>query len=111
MRAFFQRNHNNIFYIVFLGLIIIWMGYIIINGKGGILRKNELEEKIIKLESEIKELEHENTFLDIKIENLSSNKRFIQGYARELGYKNDGDLIYKFIKKNRRNQSNNYSPN
>jgi len=82
-----------------LSLVIFWMGYSIINGKGGLVKKNLLEQKITVLESEIKELELENTLLDIKIKNLKSNKKFIQGYARELGYKREGDIIYKFIKK------------
>jgi cell division protein FtsB len=93
------RKHLNTIVYVALIVIAIWISYIIVYGKGGIVKRNNLENEIVELQREIEELEIENGMIDIKIQSMRENRRAIESYARELGYRKEGESIYKFIER------------
>lgn len=93
------RKHLNT--IIYIALIVfaIWISYIIVYGNGGIVKRRNLETEIISLQREIRELENSSGMIDIVIQNMRENERYIEGYARELGYRREGETIYKFIER------------
>jgi len=93
------RKHLNT--IIYIALIVLatWISYIIVYGKGGIVKRRNLETEIISLQREIGELENSSGMIDIVIQNMRENERYIEGYARELGYRREGETIYKFIER------------
>jgi len=101
--SFFRMKIKNgliiklVVYIITL-FFTIFIGYSIIFGKGGIMDRKGLEKEIELLRKEIEELENEKGKIGWKIENLQSNKAFVEGFARELGFKKDGEIIFKYIK-------------
>ena len=50
------------------------------------------------LQEEVVLLEREIDLADLELNNLR-NHTYIEGYARELGYRKEGEVIYKFMKK------------
>jgi cell division protein FtsB len=92
-----------IIYIVVL-VFIGWLGYTIIYGKGGIIERRETQNSLSLLEEDIRVLEHEIERIDLEIKNIKSNKKYITGLARELGYKQDGEIIFRFLPKTERAQ-------
>ena len=97
------RKHINT--IIYIALIVfaIWISYIIVYGNGGIVKRRNLETEIISLQREIRELENSSGMIDIVIQNMRENERYIEGYARELGYRREGETIYKFIEREQNN--------
>ncbi|KPJ86241.1 MAG: hypothetical protein AMS17_13335 [Spirochaetes bacterium DG_61] len=93
-----KRHLNTLIYVTLI-LLAVWVSFIIVYGKGGIVKRRNLEAEILTLEGEIRTLESERAMLDIVIQNLRGNKRYIEGYARELGYRKEGETIYKFIER------------
>lgn len=93
------RKHLNAIIYIALIVLSIWISYIIVYGKGGIVKRRNLETEIISLQREIGELENSSGMIDIVIQNMRENERYIQGYARELGYRREGETIYKFIER------------
>lgn len=79
---------------------MIWVSYIIVWGKGGLVERKNLENQILSLEEEVHRLKLQEELLDIHIRNLKENRKYIEGYARELGYKKEGEVIFKFVQKN-----------
>lgn len=51
------------------------------------------------LEAEIEQLKKEKETLSWEIKNLKSNKSYIGSVARDLGYKQEGEIIFKFVEK------------
>ncbi len=51
------------------------------------------------LEAEIEKLKKEKETLYWEIKNLKSNKSYIGSVAHELGYKKEGEIIFKFVEK------------
>ncbi len=98
------RKHLNT--IIYIALIVfaIWISYIIVYGNGGIVKRGNLETEIISLQREIRELENSSGMIDIVIQNMRENERYIEGYARELGYRREGETIYKFIEREQNNR-------
>jgi cell division protein FtsB len=96
-----QALRKNISTLIYISLILfaVWMSFVIVYGKGGIVRRRKLEAEIMVLRREILELEKENRMIEVSIESLRDNERYIEGYARELGYRKEGETIYKFIEK------------
>jgi cell division protein FtsB len=92
------RNLNTVIYVSLI-LLAIWVSFIIVYGKGGIVKRKNLEAEILTLQQEIRTLENQRALLDIDIQNLRDNPRYIEGYARELGYRKEGEVIYKFIER------------
>lgn len=90
---------NTILYLILI-LSMIWVSYIIVWGKGGLVKRRDLENQILNLEEEIRRLRLQEELLDIHIKNLKENRKYIEGYARELGYKKEGEVIFKFVEKN-----------
>ncbi len=93
-----RKNLNTIIYISLI-VLAIWISYIIVYGKGGIVKRKNLEAEISHLRTEIQELEYASGMIDITIQNMRYNERYIEGYARELGYRKEGETIFKFIEK------------
>jgi len=91
-----RKNLNTIIYISLI-VLAIWISYIIVYGKGGIVKRKNLEAEISHLRTEIQELEYASGMIDITIQNMRYNERYIEGYARELGYRKEGETIFKFI--------------
>jgi cell division protein FtsB len=93
-----KKHLNTIIYIALI-VLAIWISYIIVYGKGGIVKRRNLEYEIISLQREIRELETSSGMIDIVIQNMRENERYIEAYARELGYRREGETIYKFIER------------
>ena len=93
------RKHLNTIIYIALIVLAIWISYIIVYGKGGIVKRRNLETEIISLQREIRELENSSGMIDIVIQNMRENERYIEGYAQELGYRREGETIYKFIER------------
>jgi cell division protein FtsB len=86
-----------IYCIIFL--IAFWISYIIIYGNGGIVKRNKMTRELRVLEAEIEQLKKEKETLSWEIKNLKSNKSYIESVARDLGYKQEGEIIFKFVEK------------
>jgi cell division protein FtsB len=93
------RKHLNTIVYVVLIIVAVWISYIIVYGKGGIVKRNNLENEIVELQREIDGLEIDNGLIDVKIQSMRQNRRAIESYARELGYRREGETIYKFIER------------
>ncbi len=91
-------NLNLLIYILII-LSAIWISYTIIYGRGGIVKRRELDRQVRQLQDEIEELKDEKKIIENAIVNMKDNTRYIEGFARELGYKREGEIIFKFIEK------------
>ncbi len=91
-----------VLYIIVL-CVMLWVGYIVVYGSGGVFERREARRLVSALYAEIETLEREKDIAEKKIEFLQENKRYIEGYARELGYKKRGEMIFKFIEKKEAN--------
>ena len=98
MLQILKKYINTIIYVALI-VLAVWISYIIVYGKGGIVRRRNLESEIIELQREIRELEISSGMIDINIQNMRENQRAIESYARELGYRKEGETIYKFIER------------
>jgi cell division protein FtsB len=96
-----QILKKHIHTIIYVALIVlaVWISYIIVYGKGGIVRRRNLESEIVELQREIGELEFRSGMIDVKIQSMRENERSIESYAREIGYRREGETIYKFIER------------
>jgi len=94
-----KGNKLNTIIYIFVILISFWMGYIIVYGRGGIIQRKDVEKKLMLLDTDILNLERKRDMIDLQIKNLKNNEKYIEGYAREQGYKKEGEIIFKFIKK------------
>jgi cell division protein FtsB len=88
---------NSAFLAMFL-LFVFWIGYIIINGNGGIKNRMKASRELYILETEIQTLEQESKVMEWEFEKLMSDKSYIESFARELGYKKKGEIIFRFMK-------------
>ena len=79
-------------------LVSIWICWILVYGKSGIVSRRNLQQRISALQEEVVHLEREIDLADLELKNLKDNT-YIEGYARELGYKKKGEVIYKFMKR------------
>ena len=89
-----------IIYLLFF-LFAFWIVYIIIYGNGGIVKREKIERELRVLEEEIYGLERTRERLDWEIKNLRSNRSYIEAYAREIGFRKRGEIIFKFVKKSK----------
>ena len=80
-------------------IFLAWLGYTVVYGKGGIVERRSTEQTLARLEEEIELLEREIERADIELRNIRGNKRYLAQLARELGYKYDGELIFRFMRK------------
>jgi len=88
---------------IIIACVMLWIAYIVVYGSGGVFERREARRQVIALEAEIATLEKEKNRADQTIEFLQKNKLYIEGYARELGYKKRGEVIFKFIEKKEAN--------
>jgi cell division protein FtsB len=93
-----RNKLNFLVYVVFF-LFAFWIFYIIIYGNGGLVNRSKVERQLTHLEAEIQKLETDNSILEWEIDNLRYNRTYIEAFARELGYKKEGEIIYRFMKK------------
>ncbi len=79
--------------------------YVILLGKTNIFKYIEKEEIKKSLQSEIKQIEKENTLLRKEISFLKRDRFYIEKKAREdLGLVKEGDEIYIIVQKKRKTQ-------
>ena len=98
------RNKKYLQFSIYIVLIIFigWLGYTIIYGRGGIIERRETQKNLSLLEEDIDSLEHEIERIDLEIKNLKSNRKYMIGLAREFGYKQEGEIIFRFLPKTER---------
>jgi cell division protein FtsB len=89
---------NSALYLALL-LVVLWASFVILFGKGGVVKRRAVEKELALVEEEIRSLEEEKALTELRLANLQDNTRFIEGYARELGYKKPGEIIFKFIRR------------
>ena len=91
-------NLNTIIYLLLI-VATVWVVYLIVYGHGGIVQRNKILNEITSLKKEIKVLENQKDRLNWEIKNLTSNKKYLAGLAHEDGYKGKNEIIFKFLKK------------
>ena len=89
---------NLVFYVTF-SLFAFWIGFVIIYGNGGVNNRRKASLELQVLEEDIKNLEQERKLLEWEIEKIRSNRVYIESFARELGYRKNGEIIFRFMKK------------
>ena len=85
--------------ILFILIIIALSTYFIslfIYGDKGIIRYIELKDKKIELQAEIRSMKEENEMLGQRNHKLMKDPHAIEDLAREMGYKKDDEIIFKF---------------
>ena len=85
-------------YILMLGFLL-WLGYTIVYGKGGIVERRRTERTLACLQTEIEALKHDIEMADKELSNLATSEKYTMQLARELGYKKDGETIFRFLRK------------
>jgi cell division protein FtsB len=86
------------FFGVFL-LFAFWVAFALVYGKGGMIARKKVLGQIERLKTEIVQLENGSRYLDRRIENLRTDRHTVESYARELGFKKEGETVYRFLKK------------
>ena len=83
------------FLILFLGLIVGWLGF----GKRGFVHLHKMEkEREAYLETIVKLERKKQSLLD-EIERLRTDKEYIESLARrELGLIKDNEILYRFVR-------------
>jgi cell division protein FtsB len=84
---------------VLMLVFLAWLGYMIVYGNGGIIERKKTERTLANLEEEIESLERVIEKTDLELHNLESNKKYLTQLARELGYKQEGETIFRFLRK------------
>jgi cell division protein FtsB len=93
------RNRLHLFVYFIFFLFSFWIVYIIIYGNGGIISRETMSRELHVLEEEIGQLRTEKERLSWEIENLKSNRAYVEAYAQELGFKKSGEIIFKFMRR------------
>jgi cell division protein FtsB len=91
-----KRAHLVLFCIFFL--FAFWVAYALVYGRGGVIERKKALKQIDRLRAEIGQLETSSQHLDWRIENLRTDRRAVESYARDLGFKKEGEVIYRFLK-------------
>jgi cell division protein FtsB len=99
MKKLLQNRMHLVVYFIFF-LFSFWIVYIIIYGNGGIIKRENMRRELQVLEEEIRLLKTEKQRLSWEIESLKTNRVYVEAYARELGFKKRGEVIFKFIRQN-----------
>ncbi len=92
------KRARTAFFCVFL-LFAFWFAYALVYGKGGAIERKKVLGQIDRLKAEIEQLESSSRYLDRRIENLRTDRRAVESYARELGFKKEGEIVYRFLRK------------
>lgn len=79
-------------------LFVCWVVSCMIWGKGGLIEHRKVEEELAVLDEEILGLELELRRTETHLEYLRDNERYLEGFARELGYRKPDEVIFKFVK-------------
>ncbi len=99
MKKLLQNRLHIVIYFIFF-LFSFWIVYIIIYGNGGIIKRENMRRELQVIEEEISLLKTEKERLSWEIESLKNDREYAEAYARELGFKKRGEVIFKFIKRN-----------
>lgn len=67
-----------------------------IYGEKGLIRYMDLKDKRVDLEAEIRSMHVENELLRQRNNRLMKDPNAVEDLAREMGYKKDGEIIFKF---------------
>jgi cell division protein FtsB len=92
------KHAHYILYGIFF-LFAFWVAFALVYGKGGMLERRKMTTRLDRLQEEVRDLEEQSAYLDWQVENMKKNRRTIEAYARELGFKKEGELIFRFMKK------------
>lgn len=96
-----QGNNRFLGIIVYIVMLVFlaWLGYTVVYGNGGIIERRRTERTLTSLEEEIAALESDIERADLELRNLKSNRKYLTMLARELGYRHEGELIFRFMRK------------
>ena len=94
-----NRRFIGISVVVLMLVFLAWLGYTVVYGKGGIIERKKTERTLARLEEEIEQLEHDIGKADFELRNLAGNKKYLTQLARELGYRKEGETIFRFLRK------------
>jgi cell division protein FtsB len=90
---------NTVKKILVIGIIIAVSSYFVflfIYGDKGIIRYMELKDKRVELEAQIRSMKIENEMLEQRNNSLMKDPQAVEGLAREMGYKKENEIIFKF---------------
>ncbi len=91
----FNARYRRIFIPIFL--IVSVMIFFTVFGDKGLLQVYRLRRELKEIERVNRELQQENERLRAEINNLRTNKKYIEELARrELGLVKKGEIIYQF---------------
>lgn len=76
--------------------MLLFITYVFIFSDVGIIAKIKLTQKMHDLENQMLNLENENKILQTTIEKLKYDKTYIAERARDLGYAQKSEKIYRF---------------
>ncbi len=92
----FFKGHNRRIFIPIL-LIVSVMIFFTFFGDKGLLKVYRLRRELKEIQRANAELQQENERLRIEIDNLRTNKEYIEELARrELGLVKKGEIVYQF---------------
>ncbi len=95
----FKSSYINIFIYLVIISVTIWIFYIIIFGNGGIIERKRIMTQIGNLEREIDNLKEEKLRLEWEIHNLKVSDDYLIRLAHSYGYKQDDEIVFKFLTK------------
>lgn len=78
---------------IILSLLIV---YLFVFSDIGVISRIRLNQKITLMEKKIIRLKKENRNLKVVVERLKSDREYLAGIARKLGYAGKGEKIYRF---------------
>ncbi len=77
-----DKLKNMVFYVLYLGLVVFLIGYLVFNDYG-ILKYLKLKNEISELANEIKKTEDSITILEVEIDSLNHSLNKIEEVGRE----------------------------
>jgi len=80
-------------------LFTFWIAYTFIYGRGGIVARRKIEQEIELAVQEIEKLNKESQRLQWEIQSMKNNSLYLESFARELGYRKEGDIVFRFIER------------
>lgn len=91
-----QKMMKNFFFTFIVIALSFYFLITFIYGEKGLIRYMDLKDKRVDLEAEIRSMQVENEMLGQRNNRLMKDPNAIEDLAREMGYKKDGEIIFKF---------------
>ena len=91
-----HRMMKNFFFTFIVIALSCYFVLTFIYGEKGFIRYMELKDKRAELEAEIRSMQVENEMLGQRNNKLMKDPFAIEDIAREMGYKKDDEIIFKF---------------